>query len=141
MRRLSDPSMLAIVALLALGVMSASLDAVACERGRTPACAVVLKMHPHQKAIVAHGSVSGTKPDYYFSFAAKAKQAITITTHGGGLKTGPGIPLTLPDGTGDAVDEGTPYRLTQSGTYIVLLHANTMSEGPFGRFTMKLAIQ
>ena len=134
-------SSLAVVALLALGAALASLDAVACEKGRTPACAVVLKMQPHQRAIVASGTVSGTKPDYYFSFAAKAKQDITITTNGGDLKTGPGIPLTLPDGTGDAVDEGTPYHLKQSGTYIVLLHANTMSEGPFGRFTMKLVVR
>ncbi len=126
---------------VALGAGLAPHSARACEKGRTPACAVVLKMKPRQKVIVAQGVVSGAKPDYYFRFVANARQKLTITTHGGGLKTGPGIPLTFPNGSGDAVDEGVPYTLPQSGAYIVLLHANTMSDGPFGRFTMKLAIR
>jgi hypothetical protein len=51
-----------------------------------------------------------------------------------------GIPITLPNGTGDAVDENTPYTLPATGDYVIDMHANTMSEGPFGRFTVTLTI-
>ena len=129
------------VAVVALGAGFAATAAYACERGRTPDCAVVLKMSPHKKVIVAQGVVSGLKPDYYFRFAAKARQKLIIITHGGGLKTGPGIPLTLPNSSGGALEEGVPYRLPQTGSYFVMLHANTMSNGPFGRFTMRMTIQ
>ena len=56
------------------------------------------------------------------------------------MKTGPGIPITGPSGAQDAVDEDTPYTLPASGDYVILLHANTMSEGPFGRFKLTLII-
>jgi hypothetical protein len=41
----------------------------------------------------ATGFVSGEHPDFYFKFDAKADQKIIIHTEGGGLKTGPGIPI------------------------------------------------
>jgi hypothetical protein len=105
------------------------------------ACPVVLKMKPGTDSIEATGSVSGEHPNYYFKFDARAGQKATIHIVGGNIKTGPGIPITLPNGGSDAIDEGSPFTLPETGTYILLLHANTMAEGPFGRFRMKLRIE
>jgi hypothetical protein len=112
----------------------------ACRPGEE-ACPAVLRMKPGSNSIVARGEVSAQKPRYYFKFKANAGQEVTIRTSGGGLKTGAGIPLTFPDGNGDAIMEGEPYKLTQSGDYVVVLMANLMSEGPFGRFKMSLQIK
>jgi len=133
------------IAALALSLMAfvGCLGAAQAD-GCTPgdeACPVVLKMKPGAVTIVASGSVSGERPDYYYKFDARAGQKATITTVGGGLKTGPGIPITGPNGFQDAVDVGKPYALPATGTYVILLHANTMSDGPFGRFTMTLTIK
>ena len=111
----------------------------ACSPGEE-ACPVVLKMAPGARSIEATGAVSGEHPDFYFKFDAKAGQKLILHTEGGGLKTGPGIPITGPSGAQDAVDEDTPYTLPASGDYVILLHANTMSEGPFGRFKLYLII-
>ena len=102
---------------------------------------MVLKMKPGATSIKASGTVSGEHPDYYFKFEAGAGQKMMIHIVGGNIKTGPGIPITFPDGKGDAVDVDTPYTLPATGTYMILLHANTMSNGPFGRFTMTLEIK
>ena len=104
------------------------------------ACPVVLKMAPGSRLIEAAGFVSGEHPDFYFKFDARGGQKLIIHTEGGGLKTGPGIPITAPNGTQDAVDEDTPYTLPASGDYVIQMHANTMSEGPFGHFKLYLII-
>lgn len=114
--------------------------AMACIAGDA-ACPVVLKMKPGATEIAATGSVSGERPDYYFKFVAKAGQKIVVHTVGGGLKTGPGIPISGPNGMQDAVGEDTPFALPSTGTYVLDLHANTMSDGPFGRFRMTLQIK
>ncbi len=135
------PRLAALAAcLMASGALAAAAAAPSCTPG-AQACPVVLKMAPGATSIRASGSVSGERPDYYFKFAASAGQKITIHVVGGGIKTGPGIPITFPDGTGDAVDVDAPFALPASGAYVILLHANTMSEGPFGRFEMTLRIQ
>jgi hypothetical protein len=112
----------------------------ACQPGEE-ACPAVLHMKPGSNSIIARGEVSAQKPRYYFKFKANAGQEVTIRTSGGGLKTGAGFPLTFPDGNGDAIMEGEPYKLMQSGDYVVALMANLMSEGPFGRFKMTLQIR
>jgi hypothetical protein len=66
---------------------------------------------------------------------------MTVSVVGHILKTGPGIPITLPNGAGDAVEENAPYRLPQTGDYLLAIHANTMSDGPFGPFTLTLTIK
>lgn len=119
----------------AFGAMPAS----ACTPGEK-ACPVVLRMKPGASEIAATGSVSGERPDYYFAFVAKAGQRIRVHTVGGGLKTGPGIPISGPGGMADAVDEDTPFTLPATGTFVLDLHANTMSDGPFGRFRMTLKV-
>jgi hypothetical protein len=40
----------------------------------------------------------------------------------------------------DAVDEDAPFMLPSTGGYVLDLHADTMSEGPFGRFCRTLQI-
>jgi hypothetical protein len=35
----------------------------------------------------------------------------------------------------------TPFALPATGAYVILLHANTMSEGPFGRFELTLQVK
>jgi hypothetical protein len=115
-------------------------EAAPCTPG-DEACPVVLKMKPGATTITATGSVSGERPNYYFKFAARAGQKITIHTEGGGLKTGPGIPISGPNGFQDAVDEDTAFSLPATGAYVINLHANTMSDGPFGRFEMNLTIK
>jgi hypothetical protein len=127
---------------LALALVAASFTtaARACMPG-AEACPVILKMKPGATSIKASGIVSGAHPDYYFKFEAAAGQKMTIHIVGGNIKTGPGIPITFPDGKGDAVDVDTPYALPGTGAYVILLHANTMSSGPFGRFTMTLEIK
>jgi hypothetical protein len=112
---------------------------LACTPG-DEACPVALKMSPGATSIVAHGSVSGARPDAYFKFAARAGQKLTIHIVGGDIKTGPGIPIAFPNGSGDAVDVDTPYALPATGDYVILLHANTMSDGPFGPFVLTLRI-
>ena len=104
------------------------------------ACPAVLRMKSGSDVVEATGSVSGEHPNYYLKFDAKAGQQATIRVVGGNIKTGPGIPITFPNGDGDAVDEGKPFTLPATGTYVILLHANTMSSGPFGRFQMTLRI-
>jgi hypothetical protein len=133
---------IAVLALVLMAVVgcSGAAQAAACTPG-DEACPVVLKMKPGAVTIVASGSVSAERPNYYFKFDARAGQKATITTVGGGLKTGPGIPITGPNNFQDAVDVGTPYPLPATGTYVIVLHANTMSDGPFGRFTMTLTIK
>jgi hypothetical protein len=104
------------------------------------ACPEVLRMKPGSDVVEATGSVSGEHPNYYFKFDAREGQQATIRVVGGGIKTGPGIPITSPNGDTDAVDVGKPFALPATGTYVILMHANTMSSGPFGRFKMTLRI-
>jgi hypothetical protein len=70
-----------------------------------------------------------------------AGQKMTVSVDGHNLKTGPGIPITLPNGASDAVEENAPYTLPQTGDYVLEIHANTMSDGPFGPFTLTLTIR
>lgn len=117
---------------------SARVDST-CQAGQE-ACPAILRMKPGAHVVMATGSVSGEHPDDYFRFYARAGQEATIRVVGGNIKTGPGIPITFPNGRSDAVDEGRPFTLPATGTYVFVLHANTMSEGPFGRFQMTLRI-
>ncbi len=97
----------------AVGVVAVALaaaDARACTMG-DEACPVVLHMAPGAVAITASGTVSGEHPDYYFKFDARSGQKMTIKVVGENIKTGPGIPITLPNGKSDAVDENRPYPL------------------------------
>jgi hypothetical protein len=110
-----------------------------CQPG-DEACPQVLRMKPGAVVVEATGSVSGEHPNYYFKFDARTGQQATIRVVGGNIKTGPGIPITLPNGDSDAVEEGKPFALPATGTYVILLHANTMSSGPFGRFQLTLRI-
>ena len=125
--------------LLAAAAIWGTAQGQACTPGEE-ACPVVLRMAPGSRLIEAAGFVSGEHPDFYFKFDARGGQKLIIHTEGGGLKTGPGIPITGPNGTQDAVDEDTPYTLPASGDYVIQMHANTMSEGPFGRFKLFLII-
>jgi hypothetical protein len=129
-----------VASTLAVAICVGTAQASACTPG-AQACPVVLRMKPGATTIEATGSVSGEQPDFYFTFAAKAGQTVLIRTVGGGLKTGPGIPITGPNDVQDAVFEDTPYVLPATGSYVIDLHANTMSEGPFGRFQITLTIK
>jgi hypothetical protein len=126
--------------LIASAAFSAASAAPPCTPG-DEACPVALKMAPGATSIVAQGSVSGERPDYSFKFAARAGQTLTIHIVGGDIKTGPGIPIAFPGGSGGAVDVDTPFALPATGEYVILLHANTMSEGPFGKFKLTLQIK
>jgi hypothetical protein len=130
----------AVLFAVMVAALTLSSGSYACQPGEE-ACPAVLHMKPGLNSIVAIGEVSAKKPRYYFKFKANTGQEVTIRTSGGGLKTGAGFPLTFPDGNGDAIMEGEPYKLTQSGGYVVALMANLMSEGPFGRFKMTLQIK
>ena len=135
--------MMRVTVLAALSMALASFgeaQAAPCRPG-DEACPVLLKMKPGAVSITATGSVSGERPTFYFQFAARAGQRMTIHTEGGGLKTGPGIPIAGPNGFQDAVDADTPFRLPADGAYLITLHANTMADGPFGRFEMTLTIK
>jgi hypothetical protein len=110
-----------------------------CQAGEE-ACPAVLRMKPGSVVVEASGSVSGKHPNYYFKFDARAGQKATIGVTGGGIKTGPGIPITFPNGGSDALDVGQPFTLPETGTYVIVMHANTMSDGPFGRFHLTLRI-
>jgi hypothetical protein len=123
-----------------LATVLTTTAAFACIEG-DEACPAVLHMAPGAVSITAKGVVSGDRPNYYFQFNARAGQKMTIKVVGGNIKTGPGIPITLPNGKGDAVDENTPYTLPATGNYVILMHANTMSDGPFGAFEMTLIIK
>ena len=90
--------------------------------------------------ILATGVVSGESPDFFFKFGARAHQTLKIETRGGGLKHA-GIAITLPSGKSDGVEEGAPYKLPETGNYLFSVHANTMSDGPFGKFTLRLQIR
>jgi hypothetical protein len=127
--------------LLAAVVGTAALPAAAACLPGSENCPVVLKMAPGAVSISAYGFVSAQQPNFYFQFAARAGQMMTVETVGGGLKTGPGIPISGPGGFQDAVDVDTPYRLPVNGSYTLTLHANTMSDGPFGRFRLTLTIR
>ncbi len=122
-----------------LGLAGAAA-APACTPG-DEACPVALKMAPGATSISAVGSVSGQRPDYYFKFTARAGQTLTLHLVGGDIKSGPGIPITFPNGDGGGVYLDTPFALPQTGGYVILLHANTMSEGPFGKFELTLTIK
>jgi hypothetical protein len=110
-----------------------------CRTGEE-ACPAVLHMKRGSDVVEATGWVSGEHPNYYFKFDARAGQQATIRVAGGNIKTGPGIPITMPDGSSDALDVDTPFTLPATGTYVIVLHANTMSSGPFGRFKITLRI-
>ena len=126
--------------LVAAGASLSASAARACTPGEET-CPVVLKMQPGAVSITATGSVSGEHPNYYFTFEARAGQKMTIHVVGGNIKTGPGIPITLPNGDQNAVDENVPFTLPATGAYVIVMHANTMSDGPFGRFTTTLTIR
>jgi hypothetical protein len=131
---------LSVIAVAAgFGLVPGAPPLFACVTGDA-ACPVMLKLKPGETEIRASGTVSGEKPDYYFALAATAGQKIIVHTDGGGLKTGPGIPISGPGGMQDAVDEDAPFTLPATGTYVLDFHANTMSDGPFGRFRMSLKI-
>ena len=126
--------------LLAAFMLASAGTARACTKG-DQACPVVLHMAKGAVSVTGTGVVSGKHPDYYFKFNASAGQKLTVKVVGGDIKTGPGIPITLPNGASDAVNAGTPYTLPATGDYVILMHANTMSNGPFGRFWMTLTIE
>ncbi len=140
LRRWSAPT--GAMALLAAVMLASTAPraAYACEPG-DEACPVVLRMAKGEVSVVGRGSVSGTRPNFFFKFEARGGQTMTVKTSGQNLKTGPGIPLTLPNGASDAVDENAPYALPQTGDYVLVIHANTMSDGPFGPFTLTLTIK
>lgn len=125
---------------VALILMLGGVETRACTRG-DEACPVVLHMKQGAVSVTGTGVVSGSRPNFYFKFDARAGQTMTVKVVGGGIKTGPGIPITLPNGGSDAVDVGTPYTWPATGDYIIVMHANTMSDGPFGRFVMTLTIK
>jgi hypothetical protein len=128
--------------LLAVGML-ATLPAPAaadCKPGEE-ACPVVLQMAKGDVSVIGRGDVSGSRPNFFFKFNARSGQKMTVTVAGHNLKTGPGIPITLPNGASDAVDENAPYTLPQTGDYLLEIHANTMSDGPFGPFTLTLTIK
>jgi hypothetical protein len=110
-----------------------------CQIGEE-ACPAVLRVKRGSNTVEASGWVSGEHPVYYFKFDARAGQHATIHVAGGNIKTGPGIPITMPDGNSDALEVGAPFTLPVTGTYIIELHANTMSSGPFGRFRISLRV-
>jgi hypothetical protein len=114
--------------------------ALACEPG-DEACPVVLRVAKGAVSVTGRGDVTGSRPNFFFKFDARAGQKMTVSVVGHNLKTGPGIPITLPNGTSDAVDENAPYTLPQTGDYVLVIHANTMSDGPFGPFTLTLTIK
>jgi hypothetical protein len=116
-----------------------SQEAARCHAGEE-ACPAVLRMRPGADVVEATGWVSAQHPNYYFKFDARAGQKLTLRVTGGGIKTGPGIPITMPSGGSDAVDVGEPFALPQTGTYVIVMHANTMSDGPFGRFHLTVRI-
>jgi hypothetical protein len=120
--------------------LAGTVSAQACKPGNE-ACPVVLHMAPGAVSVTGTGVVSGTHPNFYFKFRARAGQVMTVAVKGGDIKTGPGIPLTFPNGGTDAVYENSPYTLPQTGSYTIVMHANTMSDGPFGRFWMTLTIK
>ncbi len=123
----------------AAGPLSGVRAYAKCEAGEE-ACPAVLRMKRGSDAVEATGRVSGEHPNYYFKFDARAGQQATIHVVGGNIKTGPGIPITMPNGDSDALDVDTPFKLPATGTYIIVMHANTMSSGPFGRFKVTLRI-
>jgi hypothetical protein len=131
---------MAVVAAWVLAVALPATEADACTMG-DEACPAILRMARGDVSITAEGFVSGERPNYYYEFDARAGQKMTVTVVGGNIKTGPGIPITLPNGKSDAVDENTPYTLPATGTYTILMHANTMSDGPFGKFSMTPTIK
>ena len=131
---------MAVAAAGALATMLVGTEAGACTMG-DEACPAILRMARGDVSITAEGFVSGERPNYYYEFDARGGQKMTVTVVGGNIKTGPGIPITLPNGKTDAVDENTPYTLPATGTYRILMHANTMSDGPFGKFSMTLTIK
>jgi hypothetical protein len=116
-----------------------SQEGARCQVGEE-ACPAVLRMRPGADVVEATGSVSAQRPNYYFKFDARAGQKLTLRVTGGGIKTGPGIPITTPNGGSDAVDVGQPFALPETGTYVIVMHANTMSDGPFGRFHLTVRI-
>ena len=93
-----------------LAVVLVGTEAGACTMG-DEACPAILRMARGDVSITAEGFVSGERPNYYYEFDARAGQKMTVTVVGGNIKTGPGIPITLPNGKTDAVDENTPYTL------------------------------
>jgi hypothetical protein len=111
----------------------------ACRAGEE-ACPAVLRMRRGIDLVEAIGWVSAEHPVYYFKFDARGGQRATIHVAGGTIKTGPGIPITFPGGGTDALDVGAPFTLPATGTYVIELHANRMSDGPFGRFKITLRI-
>ena len=131
---------MAVAAAWISAVALPATEASACTMG-DEACPAILRMARGEVSITAEGFVSGERPNYYYEFDARACQKMTVTVVGGNIKTGPGIPITLPNGKTNAVDENTPYTLPATGTYVILMHANTMSDGPFGKFSMTLTIK
>jgi hypothetical protein len=128
-----------LAAAAALAPIVAS-GAHACTPG-DEACPVVLHMAKGAASITARGEVSGMRPNFFFKFNARSGQKMRVKVVGNNLKTGPGIPITLPNGASDAVDENATYTLPQTGDYLLEVHANTMSSGPFGPFTVTLTIE
>jgi hypothetical protein len=121
---------MALAAAWILAVALSATEASACTMG-DEACPAILRMARGDVSIIAEGFVSVERPNYYYEFDTRAGQKMTVTVVGGNIKTGPG----------DAVDENTPYTLPATGTYVILMHANTMSDGPFGKFSMTLTIK
>lgn len=98
-------------------------------------------MKPRAVTITTTGIVSREQPDYYVDFTARGGQSLIVHTEGGGLKTSGGIPIQGPGGFEDGIEPDSAYRLPADGRYVLAFHANLMSEGPFGRFTLTVTIR
>ncbi len=112
----------------------------ACLTGDEP-CPSVLHMRRGSVSIAADGAVTAERPARFFAFDARAGQTLVVRVVSGNLKTSGGIPLRAPGGGVAALDVESPYRLPETGRYVLQIHANTMSEEPWGPFEIAVTIR
>jgi hypothetical protein len=120
-------------------LVAAVMLAIATTAAASPGDAahpIALKMRRGTDAIVVHGVLRQNVDCCNYTFKAHAGQQLHWSETGAAARIGLAYP------NGDGVDPGlpNPADLPQDGAYVFTVSPDTMAEGAFGRFTVKIRI-
>lgn len=117
----------------ALALLAAS--SAAAQVGN-PAMPIYLKMKRGTDVLVVHGVLKQDVACCTYVFKARAGQKLYWRETGAVAR----LVITYPNGEADGPDFANPLPLPASGAYTLAVSPNTMANGAFGPFTLRLRI-
>ncbi len=121
--------------ILALIILAAAASSSFARPGDT-AHPIVLKMKRGTDSLTIKGVLIQDVDCCAYTFKAKAGQKLYWTETGAATRVG----LAYPNGDGINPGLPSPTDLPQDGAYVFTLSPDTMADGAFGKFTVKIRI-